>query len=153
MDPGCIVAALSEAKCGSGGPGLRCAPSGLQDYRTRQTMDDDDDDRREEIVRLEADIEQFAQTIESCRKLILISKGAMAVAALLILAALLGAITIDPAVLIGAFGVFLGAIVVFGSNSSTLEQAMAATKAAELRRSELIGQIDLQLVRGYNGRG
>jgi hypothetical protein len=114
-------------------------------------MDDDDADLREEIVRLEADIEQFAETIESCRKLILISKGTMGVAALLIVAALLGLITVDPAVLIGAFGVILGGIVVFGSNSSTLEQALAATKAAELRRSELIGNIDLRLVGGRNG--
>jgi hypothetical protein len=114
-------------------------------------MDDDDDDLRAEIVRLEADIEQFAETIESCRKLILVSKGTMAVAAVLIVAALSGAITLDPAVLIGAFGVILGGIVVFGSNSSTLEQALAATKAAELRRSELIGKIDLRLVGGRNG--
>jgi hypothetical protein len=116
-------------------------------------MNDDDGDLREEIVRLEADIEQFAETIESCRKLILIAKAAMALAAILILAALLGAITLDPAVLIGAFGVVLGGVVVFGSNASTLEQAKAATKAAELRRSELIGQIDLRVVGGRNGGG
>jgi hypothetical protein len=116
-------------------------------------MSDDDADLREEIVRLEADIEQSAETIESCRKLMLISKGVMAVAALLIVAGLLEAINLDPAVLIGAFGIILGGIVVFGSNSSTLEQAMAATKAAELRRSELIGKIDLRLVGKPNGRG
>src|SRR5258708_18936534 len=114
---------------------------------------DDDADLREEIVRLEADIEKLAETIESCRKLVLISKGAMAIAALLIAAALLGAITLDPAVLIGAFGVVLGGVVVFGSNTSTLVQALAATTAAELRRSELIGQIDLRVVGGRNGGG
>jgi hypothetical protein len=116
-------------------------------------MDEDDDDLRAEIVRLEADIEQFAETIESCRKLILISKAAMALAGLLILAALFAAITLDPAVLIGAFGVVVGGVVVFGSNTSTLEQAKAATRAAELRRSELIGQIDLRVVGGRNGAG
>src|SRR5882757_1271083 len=100
---------------------------------------DDDTDPRQEIVRLEADIEQFAETIESCRKLILISKGVMAVAVLLIVAALIG-------------GVVLGGIVVFGSNTSTLEQARAATKAAEQRRSELISKIDLRLVGGGNVR-
>src|SRR5258708_19197614 len=114
---------------------------------------DDDADLREEIVRLEADIEKLAETIESCRKLVLISKGAMAIAALLIAAALLGAITLDPAVLIGAFGVILGGVVVFGSNTSTLDQALAATKAAELRRSELIGQIDLRVVGGRDCGG
>jgi hypothetical protein len=114
---------------------------------------DDNGDLREEIVRLEADIEQFAETIESCRKLLLIAKAAMALAALLVLGGVLGAITLDPAVLIAAFGVVLGGIVVFGSNTSTLEQAVAATKAAELRRSELIGQIDLRVVGGRNGGG
>ena len=114
-------------------------------------MDDEDTDPRDEIVRLEAEIERSAEIIESCRKLILISKGAMAVAALSILAALFGLITLDPAILIGAFGVVLGGIVVFGSNSSTLEPAIAATKAAELRRSALIGQIDLRLVGGLGG--
>jgi hypothetical protein len=114
---------------------------------------DDDGDLREEIVRLEADIEQFAETIESCRKLMLIAKSAMALAALLVLGAVLGAITLDPAVLIAAFGIILGGIVVYGSNTSTLEQAVVATKAAELRRSELIGQIELRLVGGRNGGG
>jgi len=112
---------------------------------------DEDGDLREEIVRLEAEIEQFAETIESCRKLILIAKAAMALGALLILGALIGAITLDPAVLIGAFGVAIGGLVVFGSNTSTLAQAQAATKAAELRRSELIGRIDLRVVGGRNG--
>jgi hypothetical protein len=107
---------------------------------------DDDADLRDEIVRLEADIEKFAETIESCRKLILLAKGAVGLAATSIAAAVLGVITLDPAVLIGAFGVVLGGLVVFGSNTSTLEQAKAATKAAELRRSELIGQIDLRVV-------
>jgi hypothetical protein len=109
-------------------------------------MDDDDDDIRGEIVRLEAEIEQLAQTIESAGKLILLAKLAMAVAALLTVAALLGLASFDPAILIGAFGVLIGGVVVFGSNASTLEQAKAATRAAELRRSELIGRIDLRVV-------
>ena len=109
-------------------------------------MDDEDSELRDEIVRLEAEIEQLAETIESARKLVLLAKIAMAFAALLIVAALLGLLSLDPAVLIGAFGVLIGGIVVFGSNASTLEQAKAATKAAELRRSGLIGQIDLRVV-------
>ncbi|HWF93422.1 MAG TPA: hypothetical protein VG291_00520 [Xanthobacteraceae bacterium] len=114
-------------------------------------MDEDDADPREEIVQLEAEIEQYAETIESCRKLILASKAAMAIAGLSIAAGLVGMINLDPAVLIGAFGVVLGGIVVFGSNTGTLEQARAATRAAELRRSELIGRIELRVVGGRNG--
>ena len=114
-------------------------------------MDDDNEvegDPRDEIVRIEADIERFAETIESCRKLILIAKVAMALAALFILGALVGVIAPDPALMIGAFGVAVGGLAVLGSNNSTLEQAMAATKAAEARRSALIGQIDLRVVGG-----
>ena len=114
-------------------------------------MDEDVGDPREEIVRLEAEIERQAEIIESCRKLILASKAAMAIAGVSLAAALIGMINIDPAVLIGAFGVMLGGIVVFGSNTGTLEQARAATRTAELRRSELIGRIDLRLVGGRNG--
>jgi hypothetical protein len=109
-------------------------------------MEDDDDDVRGEIVRLEAEIEQLSETIESAGKLILLAKLAMGVAALLTVAALLGLASLDPAILIGAFGVLVGGVVVFGSNASTLEQAKAATRAAELRRSELIGRIDLRVV-------
>jgi hypothetical protein len=108
--------------------------------------DDGDGDLRDEIVRLEAEIERLAETIESARKLIVLAKIAMGLAALLIVGALFGLISLDPAVLIGAFGILIGGIVVFGSNTSTLEQAKTATKAAELRRSGLIGQIDLRVV-------
>src|SRR5260370_35347398 len=104
-------------------------------------MDENDGDLREEIVRLEADIEQFAETIESCRKLILIAKAAMALGALLILGALIGAITLDPAVLIGAFGVAIGGLVVFGSNRSPLGQAQPPPQAAARRRYEVSRRI------------
>jgi len=113
---------------------------------------DEEVDPREEIVHLEAEIEELAETIESCRKLILIAKGAMGVSAILIVAALLGVVTLDPAVLIAAFGVLLGGVVVFGSNASTLAQARTRTKAAEQRRSQLISAMELRVV-GGNGRG
>jgi hypothetical protein len=107
---------------------------------------DNDAELREEIVRLEGEIERLAETMESCRKLILLSKIAGALAGALIVVALIGVINLEPALLIGAFGVVLGAVVMFGSNNSTLDQALAASRAAELRRSQLIGQIDLRLV-------
>ena len=114
-------------------------------------MNDEEAGPREEIVRLEAEIEELAGTIESCRKLILIAKGAMGLAGVLIVAALFGIITLDPALLFVAFAGLLGGVVVFGSNTSTLDQAQTATKAAELRRSELIGTIDLRVVGGRTG--
>jgi hypothetical protein len=48
--------------------------------------------------------------------------------------------------MIGGLGVILGALVVFGSNASTLDRATAASQSAEQRRAQLIGQIDLRLV-------
>ncbi len=116
-------------------------------------MDEEELDSREEIVRLEAEIEELAETIESCRKLILIAKGVMGVAAVLIAVGLLGVVMLDPALLIAALGILLGGVVVLGSNISTLDQARARTKAAELRRSELIGGITLRVVSPGNGRG
>jgi hypothetical protein len=116
------------------------------------TMDEDQADPREEIVRLEAEIEELAETIESCRKLILIAKGAMGIAALLIVAGLFNVVALDPALLIAAFGILLGGVVVFGSNISTLDQARTRTRAAEQRRSQLIGAMELRVVTGGNGR-
>ena len=107
---------------------------------------DDEAELREEIVRLESEIEGLAETVESCRKLILLSKLAGAFAGLLIAAALVGAINLDPAFMIGALAVILGALVVFGSNASTRDRAIAAAEAAEQRRAQLIGQIDLRVV-------
>jgi hypothetical protein len=46
----------------------------------------DDDDLREQILSLEVQIEELAETVESCRKIILISKAVIAVGGILILA-------------------------------------------------------------------
>jgi hypothetical protein len=48
--------------------------------------------------------------------------------------------------------VVIGGVVVFGSNSSTPKQTMAAMKAAEIQRAELIDMIDLRTV-DENGGG
>jgi hypothetical protein len=70
---------------------------------------------------------------------------------LLLLGILAGVITSDPTVALGAIAAIIGGIVLFGSNTSTLEQATAALKAAEADRAELIGRIDLRVVEGRNG--
>jgi hypothetical protein len=88
-----------------------------------------DGDLRDQIARIEADIEQLAQTLEGCRKAMALSKVAIAAGGVWILAYLLGAIGFDPATMIGAIAIIIGGVVVFGSNSSTSKQTMAAMKA------------------------
>ncbi len=106
----------------------------------------DEGDAREENVDLETRIEEFGQAIESCAKIIQVSRFAIAVGAILFLATMFGAIRFDPMVMISAIAALIGGVVFLGSNRSTLDQATVALRAAELRRAELIGAIDLRIV-------
>jgi hypothetical protein len=105
-----------------------------------------DDDLHDQVLRLEADIEELTEVIERGRKVILISKIAIAAGGIWLLALTLGAIGFDPMAMIGAIAAVIGGIVVFGSNMSTSKQAAVAIKAAEASRAELIGKIDLRTV-------
>jgi hypothetical protein len=103
-------------------------------------------DLRQEIVRLEAEIDELTGVIERSRKLGLIANIAIVAGAMWLLASTVGAISFDPVALISAIAAVIGGIVVFGSNTSTSKQAAARIKAAEARRAELIGMIDLRPV-------
>jgi hypothetical protein len=107
---------------------------------------DDDGDLREQVLHIEAHIEELADVIESCRKFILVSKAAIAAGGALILAISIGAVGFDPTVMIGALAAVLGGTVVCGSNASTLKQTTTAMKAAEAHRAELISRLDLRVV-------
>ena len=103
-------------------------------------------DLRKEILRLEAEIDELTGVIERSRKLGLIANIAIVAGTMWLLASTVGAISFDPVALIGAIAAVIGGIVVFGSNTSTSKQAAARIKAAEARRAELIGMIDLRPV-------
>ncbi len=105
-----------------------------------------DGDLRDQIARLEADIEQLAEGLERCRKAMLLSKMAIAAGGAGALAYVLGPVWFDPTILIGAIAAIVGGVVMFGSNSSTSKQTMAAMKDAEVWKAELIGKIDLRTV-------
>jgi hypothetical protein len=107
---------------------------------------DDDGDLHEQILHIEAHIEELTDIIERCRKIILISKVAIAAGGILILAIIIGAVGFDPTVLIGAIAAVIGGTVVCGSNTSTLKQTMTNMKAAEAHRTELISRMDLKMV-------
>ena len=105
-----------------------------------------DGELRDEVARIEGDIEQLAQAFERCRKAMALAKVAIAAGAIWISAYFLGAIWFEPATMIGALAAIIGGVVVFGSNSSTSKQTMAAMKAAETQRAKLIDMIDLRAI-------
>jgi hypothetical protein len=105
-----------------------------------------EDNPIDEISRIEARLEELAEVSERCRKIILVSKAAIAGGVALLLVMMLGLFAFNQVAAIGSIAVVLGGIVSFGSNVSTLRQTMAAISAAEVRRSNLIGRIDLRVV-------
>jgi len=104
-------------------------------------------DRSDEIPEIEERIEELAEIAERCRKIIRASKAAIVGGVALLLVATLGLIGSVQIVALGSIALVLGAIVSLGSNFSTLRQTEAAIGAAEALRSELIGKIDLRVVR------
>ncbi len=103
----------------------------------------DDGDVRDEIVRLEAHIEQLVAKIESCRKFILAARIAAAGGGVGLAAMVFGAIRLDLEVMMAAMAALLGGIVAWGSNTSTAREASDEMAAAETERAALIGQLDL----------
>jgi hypothetical protein len=106
----------------------------------------DEDDPVDEISRIEVQLEELAEVSERCRKIILVSKAAIAGGVALPLLMMLGLFGSNGIAAIGSIAVVLGGIVSLGSNVSTLQQTMAAMNAAEALRSDLIGRIDLRIV-------
>ena len=106
----------------------------------------EEDDPTDEIAGIEARLEQLAEDAERCRKIIMVSKAAIAAGAVLLLVMVLGLFGSGPTIALGSIATVLGGIVSLGSNTSTLQQTMDAIAAAEAQRSELIGSIDLRLV-------
>ena len=106
----------------------------------------DEDDPINEISRIEAQLEELAEVCERCRKIILVSKAAIAGGAALLLFTMLGLFGTNQVAAIGSIAVVLGGIVSLGSNVSTLQQTMAAMSDAEALRSDLISRIDLRVV-------
>jgi hypothetical protein len=107
-----------------------------------------DSDYHDEIVRLEAQIDELAARIESCRKFILAGRIAVAGGGAVLIAMLVGVIQFDPSVMALTLGAVLGGIVVAGSNRSTAKEAEHELTTAEANRKTLIEQINFPLVSG-----
>jgi hypothetical protein len=106
----------------------------------------DEDDPIDEISRIEVQLEELAELSERCRKVILVSKVAIAGGVALLLFVMLGLFESNQVTAILSIAVVLGGIVSLGSNVSTLQQTMAAMRAAEALRSDLIGRIELRVI-------
>ena len=105
-----------------------------------------EDDPTDEISLIEERLERLAEVAERCRKIILVSKAAIAGGVALLLVTMLGLFGSNQAVALGSIAAVLGGIVSLGSNVSTLRQTTDAISAAETLRSDLISRIDLRVV-------
>jgi hypothetical protein len=93
-------------------------------------------------------IAQLAETLERCRKAMLVSKAAIGAGAIWIVAFLVGAVGLMPPAMVGAIAAVIGGVVLYGSNSSTAVQAAEAMKDAERLRAKLIDNVDPRTVGG-----
>ena len=109
-------------------------------------VEQDEDSPVDEISRIEAQLEELAEVADRCRKIILVSKAAIAGGGALLLVMIIGLFGSSPVIAIGSIAMVLGGIVSLGSNVGTLRQTMADISAAETVRSDLIGGIDLRVV-------
>jgi hypothetical protein len=105
-----------------------------------------EDDPTDEISLIEERLEELAEVSERCRKIILVSKAAIAGGVALLLVMMLGLFGSSQVAALGSIAAVLGGIVSLGSNVSTLRQTSDAISAAEALRSDLIGRIDLRVV-------
>jgi hypothetical protein len=106
----------------------------------------DEEKSVDEISRIEARLEELAELAERCRKIILVSRAAIAGGLALPALMMLGLFGSNQVAAIGSIALVLGGIVSLGSNVGTLQQTMADIGAAEVLRSDLIGRIDLRVV-------
>jgi predicted transcriptional regulator len=106
----------------------------------------EESDPHEQIARLEAHIDDLAEAMDRCRKIILASKVAIAGGGIWMLAVVLGVVGFDPLAMVAAIAAVIGGTVLFGSNTATAKEISAAVKAAEARRAELIAGLELRVV-------
>ena len=106
----------------------------------------DEHNTSDEISRIEQRLEELAEVAERCRKIILVSKIAIGAGVILPLLMLFG-LFVSTEVALGSIAAVLGGVVSLGSNVSTLRETMDDISDAEALRSELIGGINLRVVR------
>jgi hypothetical protein len=106
----------------------------------------EDGDPREQIAHLEAHIDELAEAMERCRKIILASKVAIAGGGIWMLAVVLGIVGFDPLAMVAALAAVIGGTVLFGSNTTTAKEISASVTEAEALRAKLIAGLELRVV-------
>jgi hypothetical protein len=101
------------------------------------------EDIRERIERLEREAEAVGETLESCRKTMALARAATWGGATLAACGLLGLLQMPLAALLACIGAFIGGMVFYGSNRSTLMEGEERLRAIEKERSGLIDALGL----------
>ena len=105
-------------------------------------------DLHDQISDLEDRVEELADSLQRCQKVVLIAKISIIAGGMLLLTIMLRLISFDPLAMIIAVTTIIGGIVVFGSTTTTAKQTSVSIKEAEALRTELISNLELRNVRG-----
>lgn len=101
----------------------------------------------DDITDLETEIDRLAEAAERCRKIMVVARGAIATGSVVLAALVLGLLRSDALILLVGVTAILAGIAVFGSHRSTLQELKAKIAAQEARRSGLIDEMDLHVVK------
>ncbi len=100
----------------------------------------------EDVALLETEIEALAERMESCRKLLLVTKASIVfgIAALVLLAA--GAFGFSPLWLVLGFTAVLGGSALLGSTRTTVQGLRERLLELESRRAAIISGLELRIL-------
>jgi hypothetical protein len=105
-----------------------------------------DEDTRTELAEIEGRIEYLRELIESCRKAMLLSRGAIIAGGIVFVANSIGVIA--PSLLLGllSFTAIIGGIVWLGANKTSREEALAALALAQSQWRTATDQIEMSTI-------
>jgi hypothetical protein len=104
-------------------------------------------DPHDEISELEERIEELAESLQRCRKILFLAKISMIVGGTLLFAIMVRLLGFDPLTMIVAITAIIGGIVALGSTTTTAKQTLASMEEAQVLRTELIDRLELRTVR------